>query len=93
MLHLVTDKCEFAAGNLTDKVEGTYNIVVANIVADAIIMLSKDVRNFMNEDSVYIMSGIIESRLPDVLNALEGSFTVEKTLTDGGWVCLVAKAL
>lgn len=92
-LNNVTDKCRFAAGNLTDKVEGTYNIVVANIVADAIIMLSKDVKNFMNENSVYIMSGIIESRLPDVLNALEGSFTVEKTLTDGGWVCLVAKAL
>ncbi len=89
----VSDKCKFLAGNLTDKVEGTYNVIVANIVADAIIMLSKDVKKFMDEDSLYIMSGIIESRLPDVLLALEGNFEVVKTLTDGGWVCLVAKAL
>ncbi|MDO5123182.1 MAG: 50S ribosomal protein L11 methyltransferase [Eubacteriales bacterium] len=92
-LNGVADRCGFVSGNLTDKVEGTYNIVVANIVADAIIMLSKDVKKFMNEDSVYIMSGIIESRLPDVLSALEGSFKVIKALNDAGWVCLVAKAL
>ncbi len=91
-LNQVTDKCTFVAGNLTDKVEGTYDVVAANIVADAIIMLSKDVRKFMNEDSVYIMSGIIESRLNDVLGAIGDNFEIKETLTDGGWVCLVAKA-
>ncbi len=92
-LNGVSDKCEFVSGNLTDKVEGTYDVIAANIVADAIILLSKDVKSFMSESSVYIMSGIIESRLPDVLKALDGHFEVTKTLTDGGWVCLVAKAL
>lgn len=91
-LNNVSDKCTFVAGNLTDKVEGTYDVVAANIVADAIIMLSKDVRKFMNEDSVYIMSGIIESRLDDVLGAIEENFEIKETLIDGGWVCLVAKA-
>ncbi len=90
-LNKVQDKCTFVAGNLTDKVEGTYDVVVANIVADAIIMLSKDVMNFMREDSLYIMSGIIDKRLQDVLNALEGKFEIIRTLTDSGWVCLVAK--
>lgn len=90
-LNKVEDKCTFVAGNLTDKVEGTYDVVVANIVADAIIMLSKDVMNFMREDSLYIMSGIIDKRLDDVLSALEGKFEIVRTLTDGGWVCLVAK--
>ena len=46
----------------------------------------------MNEDSVYIMSGIIESRLDDVLGAIEENFEIKETLIDGGWVCLVAKA-
>lgn len=91
-LNNVSAKCSFVAGNLTDKVEGTYDVVAANIVADAIIMLSKDVRKFMNEDSVYIMSGIIESRLDDVLGAIEENFEIKETLIDGGWVCLVAKA-
>ena len=91
-LNNVSDKCTFVAGNLTDKVEGTYDVVAANIVADAIIMLSKDIRKFMNENSVYIMSGIIESRLDDVLGAIEENFEIKETLTDSGWVCLVAKA-
>ena len=87
----VETKCEFVAGNLTDKVTGTYNIVVANIVADAIIMLSKDVKNFMTDDSVYIMSGIIDSRKEDVLSAIDKDFEIIETFEEAGWVCLAAK--
>ncbi len=87
----VDNKCGFVAGNLTDKVEGTYDVVVANIVADAIIMLSKDVTNFMNADSVYIMSGIIDSRKDDVISAIENDFEIIETLEDAGWVCIAAK--
>lgn len=87
-----SDKCEFVAGNLTDKVSGTYNIVVANIVADAIIMLSQDVKNFMRDDSVYIMSGIIDSRKDEVLNAIDKDFEVIETFEESGWVCIAAKA-
>lgn len=90
-LNKVSEKCTFVAGNLTDKVEGTYDVVVANIVADAIIMLSKDVAKFMRDDSLYIMSGIIEGRLPDVLAAINDKFEIIRTLSDGGWICLVAK--
>ena len=39
-LNGVSDKIEIIHGNLTDKVSGTYNVVAANIVADAIILLS-----------------------------------------------------
>lgn len=90
-LNRVSQRCRFVAGNLTDKVEGTYDIVAANIVADAIIMLSKDIGKFMSDSSVYIMSGIIEERLPDVLSAIENEFEVTETHYDGGWVCLVAR--
>lgn len=91
-LNSVGDKCEFVAGNLTDKVEGTYDVVAANIVADAIIMLSKDVRQFMNDRSVYIMSGIIDNRKDEVLAAIDKDFEVIEIIEDGGWVCIAAKA-
>ena len=90
-MNSVSDKCEFVAGNLTDKVEGIYEVVVANIVADAIIMLSADVKNFMCEDSVYIMSGIIDKRHDDVLAAIEKDFEVIETFEEAGWVCIAAK--
>lgn len=88
----VSDKFTAVCGNLTDKVSDTYDIVVANIVADAIIMLSKGIKQFMNEDSVYIMSGIIDTRLDDVLKAITPDFEIIKTIEDNGWCCLVAKA-
>lgn len=90
-MNSVADKCTFVAGNLTDKVEGVYDIVVANIVADAIIMLSADVKQFMREDSVYIMSGIIDKRHEDVLSAIEKDFEVIETFEEAGWVCIAAK--
>lgn len=91
ILNKVNDRLTVLSGNLTDKVEGKYNVVVANIVADAIIMLSKDIKNFMYDDSYYIMSGIIDTRADDVLNAIEDTFEVTEKLLENGWCCLVAK--
>ncbi len=90
-MNSVSDKCQFVAGNLTDKVEGVYDVVVANIVADAIIMLSADVKQFMRDDSVYIMSGIIDKRHDNVLSAIEKDFEVIETFEEAGWVCIAAK--
>lgn len=90
-MNSVQDKCTFVAGNLTDKVEGVYEVVVANIVADAIIMLSADVKQFMRDDSVYIMSGIIDKRHDDVLAAINKDFEVIETFEEAGWVCIAAK--
>ncbi|MBQ4128191.1 MAG: 50S ribosomal protein L11 methyltransferase [Ruminococcus sp.] len=88
----VDDKFEVVCGDLTEKVQGKYNIIVANIVADAIIFLSKGVREFMDEDTVYIMSGIIDSRLSDVEQALKDDFIIIDEIFDNGWYCVIAKA-
>ena len=80
-------------GNLTDKVEGKFDVVVANIVADIIIMFCKDVKNYMKEDAVFITSGIIDTREQDVLDAFEKyGFEVIKRHTEKGWVCFECKA-
>ncbi|MBE6824529.1 MAG: 50S ribosomal protein L11 methyltransferase [Ruminococcaceae bacterium] len=88
----VEDRFEVVCGDLTEKVQGKYDIIVANIVADAIIFLSKGVKEFMKDDTVYIMSGIIDSRLPDVNEALKDDFDIIDEIFDNGWYCLVAKA-
>lgn len=88
----VADRFNVVCGNLTDKVSGKYDVIAANIVADAIIMLSSGVKNFMDENTVYIMSGIIDTRRDDVVNAIKNDFEIVEEITDNGWVCLVAKA-
>ena len=90
-LNNVADKFEVLCGNLTDKISGKYDVIAANIVADAIIALSGDVDKFMNEDSVYIMSGIIDVRSAEVEQAVGEKFHIIERYEENGWVCLVAK--
>ncbi len=79
-------------GNLADKVDGVYNVVVANIVADVIMLFAKDVGRFMREDAVFITSGIIDTREAEVQAALrENGFAVTERNEQSGWVCLVCK--
>lgn len=89
----VSDRYTAIHGNLADEVTGTYDIITANIVADAIIILSGDIEKHMHKDTVYIMSGIIDSRLEDVLSALPKTLEIIETRTDKGWYCLVAKLI
>ena len=89
----VSERYTAIHGNLADEVTGTYDIITANIVADAIIMLSGDIEKHMHKDTVYIMSGIIDSRLEDVLSALPKTLKIIETRTDKGWYCLVAKLI
>lgn len=91
-INQVADRYTGICGDLTEKIHGKYDLIVANIVADAIITLSKDVRAFMHADTVYIMSGIIDTRLEEVLRALEPGFEILEQHQEKGWVCLAAKA-
>lgn len=76
-------------GDLVDKVQGEYDVIVANIVADAIIMLSPAVRPFLKAGGTYVVSGIIDSREKDVLPALDAAgFAVTERFASNGWVCL-----
>ena len=80
-------------GSMTDNVQGKFDIIAANIVADIVIMLCKDVKDFLNEDGVFITSGIIIPREQDVLNAFEeNGLEVIERHESGGWLCYEVKA-
>lgn len=79
-------------GSLTEKVEGTFDVVVANIVADVIMELTKDIRKFLSPGAAFLMSGIIDEREADVLQALKGKFRVVGRKEEKGWVALAAVA-
>ncbi len=91
-LNGVSERFKAVCGNLTDQVDGSYDVIAANIVADAVILLSKDVKRFLKPDGVYIMSGIIDVRQSDVLEAVKDDFEVTGIYPENGWVCITAKA-
>ena len=69
-----------------------YDVVLVNIVADVIIGLAPILPNFLTERSTLICSGISDTRLPDVLAALEDAgLTVTQTLSQEDWRCVSAK--
>ena len=79
-------------GNLVDQVGGRFDIVAANIVADAIIALSADIKPYLKQGGIYIASDIIDTREQDVLDALDRcGFEIAERYERGGWIALVAK--
>ncbi len=91
-LNGLEDKCSFICGDLVDKISGKFDIVCANIVADVIIKLSDSVLQFMNDDSIFVCSGIIDTREGDVLDKLKSvGLRVVERYTSLGWVALVCR--
>lgn len=48
------------------KREQTYDVVIANIIADVLIMLSADLKNAVKEDGILILSGILDKYVDKV---------------------------
>lgn len=86
----VGEKAKFIHGDLAEKVSGKYDIVCANIIADIIIRLFGNVKDFMKDDAKLIVSGIIDMRSPDVEKAIEEHhFNIEKKVVKDEWVAFV----
>lgn len=83
---------EIKYGNLVDVIEGKADIVVANIIADIVIELTKIIKPFLKEDGLFITSGIIKDRKEDVLNAFKNeNMTIHEIKEMGDWVAVVGK--
>ena len=72
--------------------EKDYDLLLVNIVADVIIGLSPVLPDFMTERTVLICSGILDTRLADVTNALENAgLRVTAIRAKEEWRCVTAK--
>ena len=81
-------------GNLLDVVKGNADIVVANIIAEVICILTEDVRKVLDKNGLFIASGIIHDRVDIVCEKLkECGFEVIEINKDGEWNCIVAKCI
>ncbi len=77
---------------LQNKIDGKYDVVAANIVADVIIGLTPIVRNYMTDNGIFITSGIIEDRIEDVKSALlENGFEIIDVTQRKDWASIVCK--
>ena len=79
---------------MTRLCQDTYQLVLVNIVADVIIGLAPILPQFLQEDTVLLLSGILDTRLADVLAALEkAGLTVTDRKAREDWRCLKVRKL
>ncbi len=96
---IARERYHVAAGNVLDdealqeSYRGkNYDIVVANIVADIIIALTKQVPEYIKKAGIFLCSGIILERKQDVLDALaEAKFTVIDIKEKESWAAIATR--
>lgn len=89
-INKIDDKVSFEVGDLTEVVSGKYDIICANIVADVVIRLLPDAKEFMTDNGRLIISGIIDLRKDDVLKAVgENGFKVADKRYKDNWCAFV----
>lgn len=77
---------------LRSEIGGGFNVVCANIVADVIIAMSGLFGDFLAENGVLIVSGIIDERVEEVLSSLEeNGFKPALHKNEEGWNCILCK--
>jgi len=88
----VQEVVEVKHGNLADHVDGTYQLVVANILAEVILRLVDDAYRLLSPGGVFIASGIIENKRKDVEEALRNAgFTIIDIESEEDWVSIVSR--
>jgi ribosomal protein L11 methyltransferase len=91
-LNQLEGQVKFELGNLIDLFSEPADLIVANIIADVIIMLSADIHRLMHEDTVFIASGILLDKRKEVEEALIGNgFVIIEAEDKGEWSVVVSK--
>ena len=94
----IADGCDNITVGVSDLLRGVdlsggkYNFCVANIVADIIIRMLPDVKDYVVSGAPLILSGIIGERADEVREAvIKNGFTVEKEIKENDWVGILVR--
>lgn len=90
-LNGVQNRFTAKAGDLAALAKGQYDIILANIVADAILRLAPAIPPLLKPNGVFLASGIIDQRADEVAVGLAATgLKVTQTRLLNGWVMLKA---
>ncbi|WP_342389261.1 50S ribosomal protein L11 methyltransferase [Salinicoccus bachuensis] len=79
-------------GDLLKSESGTYDIIIANILAHIIDDMIDDAHAHLNGGGSFIASGIITEARDDILAHMRSAgFSIEEVLEENGWVSILAR--
>lgn len=86
------DNVRFIEGDLTKGIDFRADIVVANLMAEMVVMLISSVREHMLPEGVFISSGILVEKKDMVIEALDkAGFETVKVMKKGEWCAILAR--
>lgn len=92
LINKVEDIVDIRQGDLLESVDTKADLVVANIIADVIMMIASDVKAVLEVDGTFIASGVILEKLDEVLEVLNKvGFKIVEVNKQGGWAAIVCK--
>lgn len=85
------ERIRIEKGNLMDGVDCDADIIVANLMADLVMMLSPAAGSQLRPGGLYITSGILDIKEEVVAETIRGcGFGIKEILSDGEWRAIVA---
>lgn len=91
-LNPIAEGVHVSANDLLNGVDKKADVIVANILADIIVLMLKDAHRCLKDDGTLIISGIIEDKVPMILEALEKeSFVVDQLFKQKDWYAIIVK--
>lgn len=91
-LNNIGDVAKAQYGDLTKGIDFKADVIVANLMADLVMMLSADVAKHLLPGGIYISSGILTEKevlVADTMRSL--GFKIMEVKEDGMWCAIVAK--
>ena len=85
-------KCAIKTGSLTEKTSGVFDIVFANLTADILLLLRSEISKVVIGGTLLVLSGILDIKLDEVLQAYSDSFDVKEVHAKGEWRALLLQA-
>jgi len=74
----------------TNKTTKKYDVVIANIVADVLVMIANDLKKCLNENGTLIISGILDKHINRVLSKFKDLEEI-KLIHKNEWVTVIFK--
>ncbi|GBC63109.1 50S ribosomal protein L11 methyltransferase [Desulfonema ishimotonii] len=86
------ERFDVRGGNLVDVVHRKFDMVVANILSEVILVLLDDIRTVLAEEGLFIGSGIISANREKVVCRMrELGFDILEVREEEGWVAIVGR--
>ena len=91
-LNEVADAVKIMQGDLVKGIDVKADIIVANLMADLVMMLAESAKEHLADGGVFISSGILVEKRDKVAEAVKAAgFEIVEIAEDGEWCAIVAR--